>query len=648
MIDRPFRPDKKPCCDSDVLKIDSYTNNPIRTYNTLIFVVTTDCNLNCSYCRVARNSSDPIAVETVQIALNNFMVEKSLIRRIRFFGGEPLLFPETIISSVEAIKKTRHFNKGHIIDLTTNGLLLGNEFLEYIGSEPQFELYLSIDDEKNISNGVLHPTIHEKLESLLKLQNLTINLTVGPDHVNTLYSNYRALRKMGFNQFKLLPAFFTDWPAESIAALEAVLKTLADDAVMNSVLFRNVDIHIDLPLFENCIVVLPEGDLFGNNIFLTHPFSESRNEYRWGNILNTSEIQPVPNPTPDLLINSALGKSTSGSTEKVNKLLTGFVERILGNESPVVNHVEELSTNTSYISNDNLRLDVKLNFTCNNMCRFCVQGDKRHKKKGKTTEEIKDLLTENSGRYKEVVFTGGEITIRPDIVEIVKHATGEGYEIIQMQTNGRMFSDLEFCKKMISAGANDFGLSLHGHCKEVHEGLTRAKGSFAQTIKGIRNLTGLGQSVKTNTVITKQNYRNLPDMAKIFCLSGVTQFQLAFVHILGSAYENRESIVPRKSEIMPYVMEALDTGIKYGVSVMTEAIPYCLMSGYEDYVAERIIPETKIYDADQVTECFSKVRKEEGKIKHPKCESCRRYSVCEGPWREYPDLYGWDEFIPVP
>jgi len=80
---------------------------------------------------------------------------------------------------------------------------------------------------------------------------------------------------------------------------------------------------------------------------------------------------------------------------------------------------------------------------------------------------------------------------------------------------------------------------------------------------------------------------------------------------------------------------------------MTEAIPYCFMRGYEGFIAERIIPETKIFDYQKVVENFTKARQAEGKAKGPKCQECFFYEICEGPWREYPEKLGWDEFVPV-
>lgn len=294
------------------------------------------------------------------------------------------------------------------------------------------------------------------------------------------------------------------------------------------------------------------------------------------------------------------------------------------------------------------RLDLKVGFSCNCRCNFCVQGDKRIKYRDKSAEQLKRIIEENYSRgIKEIVFTGGECTIRKDLIELVSHAKKIGYDLIQIQSNGRMFCYMDFCKSVINAGATEFGISIHGSKAEIHDEMTRAKGSFAQIVQGIKNLRMLGQRVMTNTVITKQNYKDLPNIAKLLVSLDVDQFQFAFVHILGTAEKNLNMVVPRKSEIMPYVKEGLDIGIKAGKRVMTEAIPYCFMKGYEDYIAEKIIPVARVEDAEWAIENYTDFRINEGKVKSEKCKECSYYSFCEGPWKEYPKLFGWDEFVPV-
>jgi len=293
------------------------------------------------------------------------------------------------------------------------------------------------------------------------------------------------------------------------------------------------------------------------------------------------------------------------------------------------------------------RLDVKVGFACNNRCRFCVQGMKRERFGRRDLTELVEFMEKNRGR-DGVVFTGGEPTLHPDILEIVRKARELGYRSIQIQTNGRMFSYSKFCREVVEAGATEVSPALHGHLAALHDYLTTVPGSFDQTVAGIKNLKKMGVLTVTNTVITRSNFRHLPEIAELLVSLGVDQYQLAFVHPVGSAGPDRDfaSIVPRFELLRPYLTRALDVGIGEGRVVMTEAVPYCFMEGYEQYIGERIMPSTKIFDAEGVIEEYREYRRSEGKSKGPPCDECALREQCEGPWREYPERFGWSEFRP--
>jgi len=292
------------------------------------------------------------------------------------------------------------------------------------------------------------------------------------------------------------------------------------------------------------------------------------------------------------------------------------------------------------------RLDIKITFQCNNRCRFCVQGEKRHNSGSDLPQKkIFSILRKFRNSYDEVVFTGGEATIRKDILELVSFAKGLDYRV-HIQSNGRMFFYKDFCTAMVEAGMDQASISVHGHNAKLHDYLTYAKGSFTQTTSGIKNLISLGKIVTTNTVINKHNYRYLPAIARKVIELGVLQYQFAFPHIMGSAFVNFREMIPKKSIIMPYVRKGLKIGLEKNRLPMTEAIPYCFLKGCEKCVSDRIVPDSKVFDV-YVTESFNAWRKDEGKSKGPACVKCKYYECCEGPWKEYPQLFGWSEFIPV-
>lgn len=294
------------------------------------------------------------------------------------------------------------------------------------------------------------------------------------------------------------------------------------------------------------------------------------------------------------------------------------------------------------------RIDIKIGFACNNRCEFCVQGDKRSKHGPRPFEQARADLEDGRRRGAAgIVITGGEPTIHATVLDVARLARELGYDTVQIQSNGRMFSHQPFCEEAIAAGANEFALALHGASAQTHDRLTRAPGAFRQVVTGIYNLVQRGQRVLTNTVITSMNYRELPDVARLLVQLGVDQFQFAFVHILGTAAQNASWLVPRKSEVMPFVKAGLDVGIRAGVRCMTEAIPFCFLRGYEAYVAEQIIPRTVVFDADVTLDDYTEYRQTEGKAKGPMCQRCVYFDRCEGPWSEYPALFGWDELSPI-
>lgn len=294
------------------------------------------------------------------------------------------------------------------------------------------------------------------------------------------------------------------------------------------------------------------------------------------------------------------------------------------------------------------RVDIKVGFQCNNLCHFCVQGDKRDRFPDRPLPRIlADLRRARREGIDGVVFTGGEPTLHRGLLEAVAAARTLGFRGIQIQTNGRSAAYPDYCRRLKDAGATEFSPALHGPDAKTHDGLTRAPGSFKQTVQGVRNAVACGLSVITNSVVTSSNYRKLPALARLLVGLGVRQYQFAFIHIVGRAWENRSWIVPRKSDAMPFIRKGLDVGLRAGVRCYTEAIPYCLMKGYEGCVAERIIPDGPVVDAEETLKSFRAYRQAHGKAKRAECRRCRWDAVCEGPWKEYPEIHGWDEFVPV-
>jgi len=306
-------------------------------------------------------------------------------------------------------------------------------------------------------------------------------------------------------------------------------------------------------------------------------------------------------------------------------------------------------------------IDIKFGYSCNNNCIHCVIAGHRERlrKEGKpidrTTEEIKKHLKEAKEMgASSVVFTGGEVTIRPDFLELLKFAKDLGLGI-SLQTNGRRFCDEKFAKKTLEiAPQMHFEIAIHSNKKENHDKITRVHGSFDQTIKGIKNLISLGTNrLNFKVVISRLNFKDLPEIIRLAKNFGIRQVDIAFPHGMGNALKYWFKIVPRYSEIKDFVIEAAKLGKENGIKVTYEAIPFCFLEGFEDTVSElhylKMYIEEKTSLLRQVGDPEMDWQKERILIKSKakQCKDCKFFNICEGVWKEYIELYGSEEFKPV-
>ncbi len=294
------------------------------------------------------------------------------------------------------------------------------------------------------------------------------------------------------------------------------------------------------------------------------------------------------------------------------------------------------------------RTDIKLGYSCNNNCLFCRVSDSRTKTSDSPTDEILGIL--NSCREKgveKILFTGGEPTIRKDIVGIVAYAKKLGFRTVCLETNGRLLKYEDYARNLIESGVDMFSVSFHAHNERLGDYLSQSRGSFNQTKTGIKNLKKLGAVVHTNTVIVKPNYRYLPRITRLLISLEVDHMNFPFLNPLGNALDNKDEIVPRISDVEKYLHRSIDICDENSTPVTAEAVPYCFMKGYEKKVAEDYMPLDFDIVAPDFKVNFRERKKRGGKVKFEKCRGCMHFEKCEGIWSMYAKLMGEEEFKPV-
>ncbi len=126
-----------------------------------------DCNLACRYCFAGEGEyKGDRALMPLEIAKKSldFLVENSGSRRnleVDFFGGEPLMNWDVVKQTVEYGRSLeKKYDKNFRFTLTTNGLLLNDEIMEFANQEMS-NVVLSIDGRKEIHD-YMRPTRNGK------------------------------------------------------------------------------------------------------------------------------------------------------------------------------------------------------------------------------------------------------------------------------------------------------------------------------------------------------------------------------------------------------------------------------------------------------------------------------------------------------
>ncbi|MBU4449766.1 MAG: glutamate racemase, partial [Actinobacteria bacterium] len=137
--------------------------------------------------------------------------------------------------------------------------------------------------------------------------------------------------------------------------------------------------------------------------------------------------------------------------------------------------------------------------------------------------------------------------------------------------------------------------SIHGHTPELHDSLTRSKGSFEQTKQGIKNLIELAQPISTNTVVVKQNYKYLAKITEFLSNCEVKLIVVACNTSTAASLEDlkREFDIPIVGVIEPGARTAAGNTIKNKVGVI--ATKGTVASRDYEFAVKKINPDIDVY-----------------------------------------------------
>ena len=293
---------------------------------------------------------------------------------------------------------------------------------------------------------------------------------------------------------------------------------------------------------------------------------------------------------------------------------------------------------------------IQVTRDCNQECIFCTQP--KHPE-FLPLEKIKRKVREYKRQgFTSIVYTGGEPTIYPYILEVIRFVEEQGMEQ-RMITNGSKLADISFCKRLVKAGLRKVVISVHTHKRELAKRISKTD-NLPNTMKGIKNMLEIGCEVNINITIIKLNYPHLSEFVRYLVerFPKIRHFVFNFVEVGGRAAENK-GIIPKLSEVELELRKAMQFLIESGRTLRVERVPLCYMGDFEVFSSEtRRILGNQEYHTYYISEDKTQINSKEliydkDYLKSDDCEICWLSPICAGVKNSYKEIHGMDEIYPL-
>ena len=224
-------------------------------------------------------------------------------------------------------------------------------------------------------------------------------------------------------------------------------------------------------------------------------------------------------------------------------------------------------------------VSMTMEFRCNLRCVHCMIEGTMDRLKPESADRFSELLAVNARekRWKGLILTGSEITLRRDLPQLATRARASGFEHVRIQTHGMRLGEAAFAKTLVDSGIDEYFVSVAGADASSHDTLTQVPGSFDGMMAGMNWLDRQpGVRTMTNTVVTERSYRMLPDIVR--ALGHLRQLaQMEFWIYWPMREDDEKNLIAPYPLIKPYLMEAVALARSLGRGVEVKNFPECML-----------------------------------------------------------------------
>jgi AdoMet-dependent heme synthase len=201
-------------------------------------------------------------------------------------------------------------------------------------------------------------------------------------------------------------------------------------------------------------------------------------------------------------------------------------------ENPVANRPSPFLGPRSTLNFDDKPMVVIWEVTqaCDLSCYHCRASAQplRHNME-LTTAQGRRLIDEIAAMRTPIfVLTGGDPLKRPDIYELVEHATLKGVRAALTPSATPLLTQAAIAE-LKKRGLARLAISLDGPSAEIHDSFRGVPGSYQHTMDAVRWARECHLPVQVNTTVTRRNHRDLETFVPLLQEMGVVLWSVFFL-----------------------------------------------------------------------------------------------------------------------
>lgn len=256
-----------------------------------------------------------------------------------------------------------------------------------------------------------------------------------------------------------------------------------------------------------------------------------------------------------------------------------------------------IKTELDIYSNDN---SLFVTAQCNNRCLMCSQPPLRRDDIDELFEKNLGIIDSAPSELKDIGITGGEPTLLGDkLFELIEKIQQKlPYIQIHILSNGRVFKDKNYTKKLAWTGKGQLllGIPLHSDYLHDHDYIAQAKGSYNDTLKGLYNLAESGIRIELRIVINKINYPRLPQLSDFIYknLPFVSYVSFMGLEDTGYSIKNHNKVWVNPQDYRLQLENAVFNLATWGMDVSVFNLPHCCLQDTIHEFARKSISDWKV------------------------------------------------------